>query len=147
MDKTALRTALLALEGQELQAARQAYADYLAAAKPAEDLQDDAESHSLNVQDAELAEGLEAPLHSAEDAMAQLQSIDFGPKSTVSPGALLQVGGQYFVVAVATRPFQVEGVQVMGVSSASPLYQAAQGKAAGESAEWGGHRHRIDHVE
>ena len=97
MDKTALRTALLALEGQELQAARQAYADYLAAAKPEEDLQDDAESHSLNVQDAELAEGLDAPLHSAEDAMARLQAIDFGPKSTVAPGAVLwpEAGNAY----------------------------------------------------
>ena len=147
MDKTALRAALLALEGNELQAASQAYADYLAAAKPAEDLQDDAESHSLNVQDAELAEGLSAPLQSAQDAMARLQAIDFGPKSTVAPGAALQVGGQWFVVAVATRPFQADGVSVMGISSDSPLYQAAQGKSAGESAQWAGHRHRIDHVE
>ena len=147
MDKTALRTALLALEGQELQAARQAYADYLAAAKPEEDLQDDAESHSLNVQDAELAEGLDAPLHSAEDAMARLQAIDFGPKSTVAPGAVLKIGGQYFVVAVATRPFKADGVKLMGISTDSPLYQAAQGKSAGESAQWAGHRHHIDHIE
>ena len=147
MDKTALRAALLALEGNELQAASQAYADYLAAAKPAEDLQDDAESHSLNVQDAELAEGLAAPLQSAQDAMARLQEVDFGPKSTVAPGAVLQVGGQWFVVAVATRSFQADGVSLMGISSDSPLYQAAQGKSAGESVQWADHRHRIDHVE
>ena len=147
MDKTALRNALLALETQELQAAQQAYADYLAAAKPAADLDDDADSHSLNVQDAELAEGLAAPLQSAEDAMAKLQAIDFGPKTEVAPGALLQLGGQRFVVAVATRPFQADGVQVMGISTESPLYQSAQGKRAGETAVFGGKHHRIDHIE
>ncbi len=147
MDKNALRDTLLALENADLQAAREAYADYLSAAKPDRTEADDAEDHSLNVSDAELAEGLEAPLQAAEAAMARLQAIDFGPKDTVAPGAVIRLNGQRFVFAVATRPFQVEGLACMGVSTDAPLFLAAQGKSAGDSVQVGGARHRIESVE
>lgn len=147
MDKTALRNALLALEGHELQAARDAYADYLAAAKPDRTEAEDAEDHSLNVEDAELAQGLEAPLQAAQDAMARLQAIDFGPRTTVAPGAVLQLGGQNFVVAVATQPFKVGAQTYMGISTESPLYRAAQGKSVGDTVELAGHDRRIERIE
>ncbi len=147
MDKNALRTALLALEGHELQAARDAYAGYLAASRPDDSEASGVQAHSLAVEDAELAEGLEAPLQSAEAAMARLQAIDFGPKDEVAPGALLSIGGQRFVVAVATRPFDVHGATVMGVSTDSPLYQAARGLGAGDAFELGGKARTIDSVE
>lgn len=147
MDKNALRAALLSLESHELQAARDAYAGYLAGSKPDDSEASGVQAHSFAVEDAELAEGLEAPLQSAEAAMARLQAIDFGPKDEVAPGAVVGIGGQRFVIAVATRPFEVDGVRVMGVSTDSPLYQAAQGLAAGDTAAFGGGRHLIDSVE
>ncbi len=146
MDKTALRSALLALEQHELQAAREAYDDYLASSKPDRTEADDIEDHSLNVEGAELAEGLEAPLLAAEEAMRRLQAIDFSPRSTIAPGAVFELGGQRFVVAVATRPFTVDGQSVMGISAESPLYGAVRDKASGETAEFRGKQVRIGSV-
>ena len=74
-------------------------------------------------------------------------TFDFGPKDEVAPGALLSIGGQRFVVAVATRPFDVHGATVMGVSTDSPLYQAARGLGAGDAFELGGKARTIDSVE
>ena len=85
LDKTALREAMLALEGHELQAARDAYAGYLAASKPDDTESSGVQAHSLAVEDAELAQGLEGPLQAAQDAMARLQAIDFGAKDEVAP--------------------------------------------------------------
>ncbi|PNS07531.1 hypothetical protein [Solilutibacter silvestris] len=147
MDKTALRDALLALETHELQAAREAYADYLAASKPDNTEAQDVQDHSLEVEDAELASGLEAPLQQAQDAMARLQAIDFGAKTEVSPGAVIRMGGKRFVVAVATQPFEVGGVTYMGMSTSAPLYRAAQGLSAGDTASFNGRTITIEQVD
>ncbi|QNP39859.1 hypothetical protein [Lysobacter solisilvae (ex Woo and Kim 2020)] len=147
MDKTALRNALLALERHELQAAREAYADYLAGSKPDRADTEDDQDHSLAVEDAELAQGLEGPLQAAQDAMARLQAIDFAPRTTVAPGAVLELGGQRFVVAVATQQFKVGAQTYMGISTESPLYRAAYGKAAGDTVEFAGRPHRIDRID
>lgn len=147
LDKTALREAMLALEGHELQAARDAYADYLAASKPDDTESSGVQAHSLAVEDAELAQGLEGPLQAAQDAMARLQAIDFGAKDEVAPGAVVRIGNQRFVMAVATRPFQVGGETFMGVSLDAPLYLAARGKSAGDAFTLGGTPRSIDSVE
>ena len=147
MDKTALRNALLALEAHELQAARDAYTGYLNSAKPDDESVQDAQDHSLEVEDAELAQGLEAPFQAAQDAMATLQSIDFGPRTTVAPGAVVQLGGKRFVVAVATRPFDAAGATYMGISTESPLYRAAAGLGAGDSVSFAGRDVVIQSVE
>ena len=147
MDKTALRAALLALETHELQAARDAYAEYLASAKPDDTEAQDVQDHSLEVEDAELAQGLEAPLQAAQDAMAKLQAIDFGARTEIAPGAVVQLGGKRFVVAVATRPFDVDGATYMGISTESPLYRAAEGLGAGDTVNLNGRELVIQSVE
>ena len=86
-------------------------------------------------------------LQAAQDAMARLQAIDFGAKDEVAPGAVVRIGNQRFVMAVATRPFQVGGETFMGVSLDAPLYLAARGKSAGDAFTLGGTPRSIDSVE
>ncbi len=75
MDKNALRDALLPLENQDLQAASEAHVDCLPAAKPDRTVADDAEDHSLNVSDAELAD---APLLRAAQGESAGRSVQVG---------------------------------------------------------------------
>ena len=56
----------------------------------------------------------------------------------MSEGALIDLGGKFFVVAVSTTRFTCDGKSVMGISPQAPLYRALEGLTAGESAQVNG---------
>lgn len=134
IDKMRLRDAMLALEEAELAHAREAYAEYLAEARidhsePIEP-SDAAQAEAAG----ELAAALDHPLHDHAEKIARIREIDFGPKSEVGEGAVIDLGGRLFVVAVSTARFTCEGATVMGISPQAPLYKALEGLGAGDSA-------------
>ncbi|MCR9086581.1 MAG: hypothetical protein NXH97_07560 [Rhodobacteraceae bacterium] len=146
IDKMRLRDAMLALEEAELAHAREAYEEYLREARidhsePVE-RGDQAQAEAAG----ELAAALDHPVHDHAEKIARLREIDFGPKSEVSEGALIDLGGKLFVVAVSTIRFTCDGATVMGISPQAPLYRALEGLGAGESAEVNGREVTVDAV-
>ena len=54
---------------------------------------------------------------------------------------------RYFVIAVATDRFVCDGNELMGVSVQAPLFEAIEGKSAGDSCTFNGRHFVVDLVE
>jgi hypothetical protein len=74
------------------------------------------------------------------DKLDKLREVDFGPKSTVTEGALVRLSGRYFVIAVSTSKFTCDGREVMGISTMAPIFEAIEGARAGETVEFNGRK-------
>ena len=86
------------------------------------------------------------PVHAHADKVATLAHIDFGPKGTVEEGAIVRIGGRSFVIAVATDRFNVDGQELMGISTAAPIYAAIQGRSAGDRCHFNGRDIKIGEI-
>ena len=146
MDKTQIQARLLALEAHELEDTRAAYEGYVASAHIAVSGAIDDQDQSQAVQARNLSEALEGPLHDHLHKLETLQRIDFGPKTKVGPGALVKLDDRYFVVGVATGPFQCEGVTLIGLSTEAPIYDALADRTEGERFTFRGHAHTVQEV-
>lgn len=146
MDKRIIKQTMLALESADLRSDRKQYFDYVAEARldRSEPIEDDEQSHAEFASD--LAEALDDALHDHTDKLDKLREIDFGPKSTVTEGALVRLSGRYFVIAVATGKFACEGREVMGISTMAPIFEAIKGARAGDTVELNGRKLAIEEV-
>ena len=146
MDKERVKQTMLELEQQQFEASKEAYLDYVSSARldRTEPIEDDELAQAFFASD--LSEAFDEPVHAHADKIAKLQRIDFGPKSSVEEGAIVKVAGRQFVVAVATGRFTCDGNELIGISTASPLYAAIEGKTAGDTCTFNGREIRIEAV-
>ena len=146
MDKNIIKETMLSLEDAALQSAREKYFDYVAAARldRSEPIENDQQAQAEFASD--LSEALDDNLHEHTDKADKLREIDFGPRSTVTEGALVRLSGRYFVIAVSTDKFTCSGQEVMGISTMAPIYGAIKGARAGESVEFNGRTLVIEDV-
>lgn len=146
MDKNIIKETMLSLEGAVLQSAREKYFDYVAHARldRSEPIEDDEQAQAEIASD--LSEALDDTLHDHTDKLDKLRQVDFGPKSTVTEGALVRLSGRYFVIAVSTSKFTCDGRDVMGISTMAPIFEAIKGARAGETVEFNGRKLVIEDV-
>jgi hypothetical protein len=146
MDKNIIKETMLSLEGAALQSAREKYLDYVADARldRSEPVESDEQAQAEIASD--LSEGLDDTLHDHTDKLDKLREVDFGPKSTVTEGALVRLSGRYFVIAVSTSKFTCDGREVMGISTMAPIFEAIEGARAGETVEFNGRKLVIEDV-
>jgi hypothetical protein len=146
MDKNIIKETMLSLEGAALQSNREKYFDYVASARldRSEPIESDEQSQAEFASD--LSEALDDALHAHTDKLDKLREIDFGPKSTVTEGALVRLSGRYFVIAISTSKFTCDGREVMGISTLSPIFKAIKGARAGETVELNGRKLVIEDV-
>jgi hypothetical protein len=138
MDKERVKQTMLELEQQRFEASKDAYFDYVDSARldRTEPVEKDELAQAAFARD--LSEAFDGPVHAHDEKLAQLRRIDFGPKSVVQEGAIIKVAGRQFVVAVATDRFTCDGIELMGISAAAPLYAAIEGKRAGDTSRFKG---------
>lgn len=146
MDKNIIRETMLSLEDAALESAREKYFDYVAAARldRSEPVESDEQAQGEIASD--LSEALDDTLHDHTDKLNKLKEIDFGPKSTVTEGALVRLSGRYFVIAVSTSKFTCDGREVIGISAMAPIFEAIEGARAGETVEFNGMKLVIEDV-
>ena len=132
IDKTAIRDRMLALEHEELAAAREHYEAFLEGTHLAEGEGHDNEDMAQARMSLDLADAFDEPLHSHEAKITAIRSLDFGPKTEVGPGAVVGFNGRRFVVAVSTRKFECDGETYMGISVDSAIYKRIDGLTEGE---------------
>jgi hypothetical protein len=85
-------------------------------------------------------------VHSYSDKIEKLAAMDFGPKSKVEEGAVVKLGGRFFVIAVSTGKFVCEGREVMGISTQAPIYAELACKRAGDAISFKGRALVIEDV-
>ncbi len=145
-NKDHMRETMLSLETAALQSARDVYLDYVSTARldRSEPIENDEQAQAEIASD--LAEALDDTLHDYTDKLAKLRTIDFGPKSEVSEGALVKLSGRYFVIAVSTSKFTCQGRELMGISTMAPIFEAIEGATVGETVEFNGRRFVVEEV-
>jgi hypothetical protein len=146
INKALLKTTMLNLATERLAYSERAYADYLHRSARDQGEVGDHGDGSQQFGDAEIAQAFECPLHTHTEALDILRAIDFGPKQEVVEGAAVCFNGRWFVVAIATTEFVCDGITYMGISRQAPIFEAMQGKAAGDVFEFNGREIRIEAV-
>jgi hypothetical protein len=146
VNKNIIKETMLSLDGAALQSAREEYFEYVAGARLDRSEPIDSDEHAQAEIASDLAEALDDTLHDHADKLDKLSKIDFGPKSTVTEGALVRLSGRYFVIAVSTSKFTCDGREVMGISTAAPIFKAIQGARAGETVAFNGRKFVIEDV-
>jgi len=133
MDKERVKQTMMELEQQRFDTSRDAYLGFVSSARldRTEPIENDELAQAAFARD--LSEAFDEPVHTHADKIAKLKRIDFGPKSAVEEGAIVKIAGRQFVVAVATDSFTCDGNELMGISAQAPLYDAIEGKQAGET--------------
>jgi hypothetical protein len=146
MDKSIIKQTMLSLESAVLRSDRDKYFDYVAEARldRSEPIESDEQAHAEIASD--LAEALDDTLHDHTDKLDKLREVDFGPKSTVTEGALVRLSGRYFIIAVSTGKFTCDGRKVMGISTMAPIFEAIKGARAGETVEFNGRKLLVEDV-
>ena len=72
-------------------------------------------------------------LQKAENDLQLLYKINFDVKTKVEPGALVKTEMFHFIVAMATVPFDLDGIHIIVISSESHIYSEMKGLEKGES--------------
>lgn len=146
MSKAHLKDIMLNLEAKKLAYSEQEYKQYLVGAARDRSEPSDHDSNSQEFESSEIAASFECPIHTYEEALAELKRIDFGPKTEVTEGATVRFNGRWFVIAVATENFVSAGTNYMGISTKAPIYSAIEGKSAGDEAVFNGKTFKIEQV-
>ena len=146
IDKSHLRTTMLALTGAELTQAHKTYERFLASARldRFEPVEYDEQAQAETA--ADLAEAFDDREHEAQAKIAAIAGLDFGPKTEVGPGAAVRIGDRFLVVGVSTGEFTCQGQKFVGISQAAPIYEALEGKKAGEVCEFRGRKMKVAEV-
>jgi len=141
-----LRTTMLALTEAELAQAHKTYERFLAAARldRFEPVENDEQAQAETA--ADLAEAFDDLEHEAQAKIAAIAGLDFGPKTEVGPGAAVRIGDRFLVVGVSTGEFTCQGQKFIGISQAAPIYEALEGKKAGEVCEFRGRKMKVTEV-
>jgi hypothetical protein len=147
MDKQRVKQTMLELEQQHFGESREAYFDYVSSARldRTEPIENDEQAQAEFASD--LSEAFDQPVHAHGDKIVRIQQIDFGPKDKVEEGAIVKLMDRHFVIAVATDRFACDGTELMGVSTQAPLFQAIEGKSAGDTCTFNGRRFAVEAVE
>ncbi|MGH1578835.1 hypothetical protein [Planktotalea sp.] len=138
MDKSHVKETMLALTEAELAQAEQKYQVFLAAARLERNETIDDSEQSQAEAAAELAAAFDDKAHDHGEKIAVITGIDFGPKEEVGPGAVAKIGNRYLVVGVSTAAFQCQEQDFIGISTSAPIYEALEGKTAGETCTFNG---------
>lgn len=98
----------------------------------------DPEDYSHQFESGEMEKLIRTQLIKAKLDLSQLVEMDFSPKTSVSPGAFVQTEKFNFFVGFPTVPFDMDGLHIVGVSQASPIFPFMFGKKVGESFQFSG---------
>lgn len=138
IEKLLLKETMLKLEADRLAYVKQSYIDFLQQSAPDFSEATDHDQLSQRFNAAGMAQAFECPIHNHEEAIASINATDFGSKTDVRAGSVIEIDGRSFVVAVATAPFIFQGHTYMGLSTQAPIFKCLEGKQAGESCRWAG---------
>ena len=146
MNKQQIKQTMLSLEAHELAHARDKYLAFVADARldRSEPIENDEQAQAELASD--LSEAFDQPVHEHAEKVAALEVIDFSPKTHVERGAVVNLDGRYFVIAVSTDKFTCQGHEMMGISTQAPIYAALEGKKAGDTVSFNRRKMKIIEV-
>ena len=111
-----------------------------------EEMTHDPEDYSHQFESNEIEQMIKVQLNKAQSALRHLESIDFGPKNTITVGALVKTNKMKFFIGFPTVPFESEGDRIIGISLGSPIYPMMANKKAGDRFTFSGNEYNIESI-
>jgi hypothetical protein len=142
--KQRVKDALRARVAADVGSSRQAVAGERSAAELDPESSYSNDDLSQSDEAGELAGLLQSAEERREGALGRIDDLDFAPKTTVVPGAIVAFGGDHYIVGLVAEAFECDGVTYEGISSHSPIYASIKGLRAGDTFTFHGQEHRID---
>ena len=136
INKAKLRAMLLQVEALSISESTSLYQSHLDTTRLDLTEPNDPGQRSQQEQSAVEAQGFEEQSHLHQKHRNVIEALPFGPTAVVEPGAVVNVNNRYFVIAVPTQVISIDGIDIIGISVKSPLYEAMAGLRAGESFEF-----------
>jgi hypothetical protein len=106
----------------------------------------DPEDFSHQHESGEIEQLMLTQLQKAKMDLEALRGIDFSAKSSVEPGAVVITEKFNFLIGFPSIPFDFDGLHLVGVSKASPIYPFMTGKRSGESFKFGDKTYTITEI-
>lgn len=111
-----------------------------------EDSTHDPEDFSHQYESGEFEQLVRTQLNKAKVDLTTLMEMDFSSTDKVQAGAFVQTEKFNFIIGFPTVPFDMNGLHIVGVSKASPIYPFMIGKKAGDSFEFSGKKYVIQQI-
>lgn len=106
----------------------------------------DPEDFSHQFEAGEMEQLIKVQLNKAKSALDFLKSIDFGPKNTVTSGAVVKTNKMKFFIGFSTVPFDVNDDHIVGISLSSPIYPIMANKKVGDNFTFSGIDYNIEAI-
>jgi peroxiredoxin/transcription elongation GreA/GreB family factor len=136
INKAKLRAMILQLETLSIAESRDLYQSHLDTARLDLSEPNDQGQRSQQEQSAVEAQAFEDQSHLHQKHRNVIEALPLGRTAVVQPGAVVNVNNRYFVIAVPTQMISIDGIDIIGISIESPLYEAMAGLGAGETFEF-----------
>ncbi len=136
INKAKLRAMLLQLEALSVVESTGLYQSNLDTVRLDLSEPNDQGQRSQQEQSAVEAERFEEQSHLHQKHRNVIEALPLGRTAVVEPGAVVNVNNRYFVIAVPTQVISIDGIDIIGISVESPLYEAMVGLRAGETFEF-----------
>jgi transcription elongation GreA/GreB family factor len=136
IDKAKLRAMLLQLEELSMAESAGLYQSNLETTRLLLSDADDEGQRSQQEQSAVEAQRFEEQSHLHQEHRHVIEALPFGRSAVVEPGAVVTVNNRHFVIAVPTQMLSIDGIDIIGISTGSPLYEAMAGLRAGDTFEF-----------
>jgi transcription elongation GreA/GreB family factor len=136
INRAKLRAMLLQLEALSIAESTGLYQSHLDIARLDLSEPNDQGQRSQQEQSAVEAQGFEEQSHLHQKHRNVIEALPFGRTAVVEPGAVVSVNNRYFVIAVPTQVISIDGIDIIGISVESPLYEVMVGLRAGETFEF-----------
>ena len=106
----------------------------------------DPEDFSHQYESGELESLIRTQLSKAKMDLSTLEEMDFSDTDIVKDGAFVQTEKFNFIIGFPAVPFDMEGMHIVGVSKASPIYPFMIGRRVGDSFEFSGKKYNITSI-
>ena len=136
INKAKLRAMLLQLEALSIEESTGLYQSNLDTARLDLSEPNDQGQRSQQEQSAVEAQGFADQSHLHQKHRNVIEALPFGRTNVVEPGAVVNVNNRYFVIAVPTQVISIDGIDIVGISVESPLYEVMAGLREGETFEF-----------
>jgi hypothetical protein len=107
----------------------------------------DPEDYSTQTVSSEMVLLMKNQIVKAEEDLNKIKAMDFSSKEEASVGALVTTDMFNFFIGIASLPFLLGNLQIVGVSPDAPIYSSLKGRKAGESFVFAGNTYNIHTIQ
>jgi transcription elongation factor GreA len=146
MDKSALRNYMIAHQNHIIEDLKKAVEELHKATDLDEGDTIDADDFSHQEETRNYLRLLEEQLNKAIMDREILEKLPTENVSTVQIGSFVETENIYFYVGVSTTPFELNGKNIIGISTTAPIYLSMKNKKKGDKFSSGKHEYKIKSI-